>query len=454
MLPLQIRITEHEARLTAAAVPYGISVVSDLEFAFVVPINGEMVVMTPYEFACRDASCRPPGKNGGTGGSKKAGAAGGGGGIGTSEQHPIHPMTTRYATARGAVGGGADHERDMARFSGETGTVRADGILEEPWLDKNSQVVLTPKQEKAFAGALEKMGTSEETWTDNLVGVAKRAAEGDITAAQEAKVWYQTEHDKWGVPMAKDLGVSVEQLMAVATVTSTNSQWDGKEGSNKQIAEKIIRMVKDDKEFVITPEAAEAYNSFSSDKQGSGGSWGARTIEPGTYKASQLETGTLARVAGTGYGIGGGYFTQGLVKAFALARGEVTPNQAMPSLKQRSFFNNLVNPGIDYSSTNDFWMTRAAFGNSQLTFNSKAVTGVMNIKQYEAVTQQQANSLIGSEGTGNSSMFAGMTRATKTAMGRLRESDPRFKDIRTNEFQALVWVQMQKEYKNLPGGTP
>lgn len=450
--------------LTVTASVIGFSVEMPLELAYIHECEHGVNLYSPgEEFACHSASCRPPG-SGGTGGSTKGpgrrdgteGDTGGGSGkvgdtIGTSEQHPIHPMTTRYGAAPGAIGSGADNERDMARFEKGNGTVRADGILEEPWLDKNAQVVLKPAQEKALAGALTKMGTSEAEWTDNLAAVAQRAADGNLEASQAAQVWYQHEHDTWGKPLAKEMGMSVEQIMAIATVTSTNATWDT---HNKPVAERIARMIKEDHNIVVTPEQAAEYNGFSSDKQGSGGSWGARTIEPGTYKVSQLSTGTLARVAGSGYGVGGQYFTGGLVKAFALARGEVTPNQAIPSLKQRSFFNNLSRPGIDYSSTNDFWMTRAAFGAKTLTFDSKQVKGQMNIKQYEAVAKQQANSLIGSDGTGNASMFAGMTRATKTAMERLRTSDPRFKNITTNGFQALVWVQYQKEYGNIPGGNP
>lgn len=78
VLPLQIRIIDHEVRLTAAAVPYGVSLSSELEFAFLVDVDGEMVVMSPYEFACRDASCRPPG-SGGTGGSNPGGGSSDGG---------------------------------------------------------------------------------------------------------------------------------------------------------------------------------------------------------------------------------------------------------------------------------------------------------------------------------------------------------------------------------------
>lgn len=477
-------------RLTAAAVPYGVSVRQTLDFAFLVETDeGIMDIMTPYEFACYSVRCIP--QNGG-GSEPKGGGKGGGGGaegapakpkkmtkaekeaaaaeaakvgvgsgalddkIGLSEQHPDHPSTTRFRAKPDAVGSGADDDRDMARIraTAEGATVRADGILAEPWLDDQGNVVLTGAQEAALAGKLKAMGTSEAEWVENFVGVALRASNGDAeaaAAAAAARVWYQNENQNWGQPLADRSGMSVEQVMGIATATSTNATWDT---HNKPVTERIIKMVTEDQEFTITREAADAYNAFSSDKPGSGGSWGARTIEPGTYKASELSTGTLARVAGKDYGIGGQYFTVGLVKAFAIARGEATPNQAFPSLKQRSFFNNLARPMVDYSSTNDFWMTRAAFGSKVLSFDEKKAKGDMTIKQYEAVAKQQANSIIGSDGVGNSAMFAGMTRATKTAMKRLADSDPRFQGIRTNEMQALVWIQAQKEYGDVPGGIP
>jgi hypothetical protein len=71
-IPLQIQVTDHEARLEASGMPYGISMQSELEFAFIVEENGELAVLTPYEFACRSAACRPP-TSGGTGGSNPGG---------------------------------------------------------------------------------------------------------------------------------------------------------------------------------------------------------------------------------------------------------------------------------------------------------------------------------------------------------------------------------------------
>lgn len=65
-LPLQIRLNDGPTRLVAAGVPYGVSVKSKLEFAFIWENeDGSLDALSPYEFACRDASCRPP-TSGGT----------------------------------------------------------------------------------------------------------------------------------------------------------------------------------------------------------------------------------------------------------------------------------------------------------------------------------------------------------------------------------------------------
>lgn len=68
VIPLQIRITDNPVTLVAAGIPYGISVVSAMEFAFIVEDeDGNEEVLTPYEFACRSKACAPPPV--GTGGS-------------------------------------------------------------------------------------------------------------------------------------------------------------------------------------------------------------------------------------------------------------------------------------------------------------------------------------------------------------------------------------------------
>lgn len=72
MLPFQIRFVDDTVRLTASVVPYGVSVVQPFEFGFIVEEDGQEFVLSPEDFACHDASCRPP-TSGGTGGSQAKG---------------------------------------------------------------------------------------------------------------------------------------------------------------------------------------------------------------------------------------------------------------------------------------------------------------------------------------------------------------------------------------------
>lgn len=439
MTPLQIRITDNETRLTAAAVPYGLAMISELEFAFLVDVDGEMVVMTPYEFACRDASCRPP-TSGGTGGSRKSGESG----AAEGSDGPVYSKV--YLPKKGYIGS-AEHDADVSVVtgSGAGGSVRSDGILSEPWLDEQGDVVLTAKENKGAADKLAKFGTSEAEWSVNVAKIAQNSMDANPAQAIRDSKWYSHEHETWGAPLAKEHGVTVDQVMGIASATSTNKTWDGVKSSNKETVENILRILKEDKKITITPEQAAAYNQFSIDKPSGGGKYGPKAIESGEFKPSQLSSGTLARVMGSGYNIGGQYFTDGLFKAFSVARGELSPNVAIPSLKQRSFVNNLTHPTKDYSSTNDFWMVRALMGNKPL--NLRKGEGPETIRAWEKATGDKPNSFIGTRGSGSSSLFAVATRASKTALKDLAGQDKRFRGMLTHEFQALVWVQMQREYK-------
>lgn len=435
VLPLQIRITDNDVHLEASGVPYGVSMLDELEFAFLVDIDDETVVMSPYEFACHDASCRPPG-SGGTGGSKSVGGAAGGDG----------PVYSKVYAPKGKYVGAAEHASDVAVVtgSGKGGSVRHDGILSEPWLDENGNVTLNAKEDKAAAGALAKFGTSEAEWSANVAKIAKNSMDNDPAQAIRDSKWYSHEHDTWGAPLAAEHGITVDQVMGIASATSTNKTWDGVKSSNKETVGNILKILKEDKPVTITKEQADAYNQFSIDKPSGGGKYGPKSIEAGEFKPSQLSSGTLARVMGSGYNIGGQYFTDGLFKAFSIARGELEPNVAIPSLKQRSFVNNLTHPTKDYSSTNDFWMVRALMGTKPL--NLRKGQPPETVRAWEKETGDKPNSFIGTRGSGSSSLFAVATRASKTALKNLAGQDKRFSGMLTHEFQALVWVQMQREY--------
>ncbi len=154
---------------------------------------------------------------------------------------------------------------------------------------------------------------------------------------------------------------------------------------------------------------------------------------------------------GSGYGIGGQYFTDGLVKSFAIARGELDPNISIPSLKQRSFTNNLTHPDKDYSITNDFWQVRGLLGDGPL--NLIKGREPMTVREWEKETGNKPNAFIGGTGgtTGSSSLFAMSTKATREALNELRVEDSRFSGMLGHEMQAVTWVQMQRRYAAYEG---
>lgn len=441
VLPLQIRISaaQREEVIVASTQQFGFSVVSDIEMAMLIEgADGDLDAIPIEDFACHSKACAPPPV--GTGGSKPSGgtsggaSSGGGSGSGGS-----------YSAKSGGVGS-AEHENDMKIVAGKgkPGGRTGDGLLAEPWLDDDGNVVLTDKQMAAGMKALEEMGTSLEEWKANIKAVALESMNNDPEQAARDAKWYQHEHETWGAPLAKEHGISVEQVMGIAAATSTNKTWDGIKGSNKETVENILKYLKDDTKITITPEQAAAYNQFSIDKPSGGGKYGPKSIEPGEYRLSDLSSGTLGRIMGSGYGIGGQYFTDGLVKSFAIARGELDPNVAIPSLKQRSFTNNLVHPRKDYSVTNDFWQVRGLMGDKPL--NLIKGREPMTVKQWEKETGQKPNGFIGTTGTGTKSLFAMATLATRQALNELKVDDPRFSGMLGHEFQAVTWTQMQRRY--------
>jgi hypothetical protein len=122
------------------------------------------------------------------------------------------------------------------------------------------------------------------------------------------------------------------------------------------------------------------------------------------------------------------------------------PNIAIPSLKQRSFTNNLSHPTKDYSITNDFWQVRGLMGDKPL--NLIKGREPMTVREWEKETGQKPNGFIGTRGTGTSSLFALATKATREALDELKAEDPRFAGMLGHEIQAVTWVQMQRRYAN------
>lgn len=490
MIPLQIRLSDHETRLTAAAIPYGVSLLSEIEFAFVVDVDGEQVVMSPYEFACHTAACAPPNDKGtgGTGGSNPNGSVGGKAGAGGET----------YGSGRFAGGGpgttGADganrrigaesHDADMATIIGEdkgqylNNHINPDGTLGLPFTKPGGAGTIqnTPEQDAYIAEQYKIIGSSRETLVNNLVKAGLEAINGPDAA--RAIKWYDREN-KWGTNLANEYGVSVERIFATTAALSAMRKW-GNEGTgtsgpstNKGAIETILKKFKEDAPFEVTKAMADSFNSFKGEKKGLGeGSH----IEPGIYRPSDLSSVSIARLAtDLGWKIIGTAGTRPVAAGIAILRGELSPNEMVRGTKQRSFVSNLAHPEIDYTSTNDLWHFRAVAGESEFNFPDvrKKLDGVYKtmlkpgkgnkahatMAEYESwvtggkkkknkktgeitIVPDRGNSphtIFTTSNPPTSGLYTEVTHVTRLALDRLAGRDPRFKGMKMHEFQALVW---------------
>jgi hypothetical protein len=468
VLPLQIRVSDQPLRLTAAGVPYGVSMVSELDFAFIVEVDDEKVVMTPYEFACYDASCRPP-TSGGTGGSKPKGSAGkstggeGGAFIGGG------PGTLGGGVKRKV--GGDQHADDMRQLIASeqkdfaNNVMNDDGTLGLPFTKPGGAgtVEFDAKMQKWVDNKLAELGVTHEELVNNLVNDGLNA----INSPQAAKAitWYDTENE-WGTNLATTYGVDIDRVFAAVSLTSAMRKW-GVEGTgtnpsstNKGAIETILKKLKDDEPFEVTAEMAANFNTFKGDKKGIGE--GAQ-IEPGIYRPSDLSSASIARLAtGLGWKILNSAGTKPIAKAIAVIRGELEVNDVVRGTKQRSFVSNLAHPEIDYTSTNDLWHFRAVAGKSEFNFPDRrknedgtpVVPGTgtkirTTLADYEShitgydkagkPVRGNAPHDIFTAGPPNSGLYTEITKITREALDTLATRDVRFQGMKIHEFQALVW---------------
>lgn len=212
LLPLQIRLTDRPARLTASAVPYGVSVQSDLEFAFIVEVDGEMSVMTPYEFACYSAACRPP-TSGGTGGSNP-----GPGGMDFKESKQSD-LDLLFPGRR---------ESGRKKVYGD-GTFSVEGLNED-----GSFKEFDAKTEKALQDTWDSIGPSKEQYVANMVVAGQLAmginpTTGKVNAKQAAighqdSKWYTVAHND-----VKDIseatGIDIDAVTAATAALSAGRLW-------------------------------------------------------------------------------------------------------------------------------------------------------------------------------------------------------------------------------------
>lgn len=283
MIPLQIRITDNEVSLTAADVPYGVAMVSDLEFAFLVDVDGEMTVMSPYEFACYDASCRPP-TSGGTGGSVSKGGARKAGGK-TDEDIAADKAEKRAAKkandagiAAGASTGttptGAPSLTEAkldALFPGRKDThksVNSNGTLSIGGLDEKGGLTAFSKEGEAkIQQQWDDLGHPKQAYVDNLVAAGKLAIGVDLKtgkivdhdvleAGLKNSVWYNTAHaDAKGISDAT--GINLDNVVAATTVLSAGRQWSGTRSGNAETARTLADIAANPRDIVPTQAALD-----------------------------------------------------------------------------------------------------------------------------------------------------------------------------------------------------
>lgn len=293
MIPLQIRITDHEATLTAAAVPYGVALLSEIDFAFIVDVDGDDVVMSPYEFACHSAVCAPPNKagTGGKGGSEhKSGGTEGGpytsGSVGgKAAKKPKKPLTpeqeakkeakkvadkeaktqqdhdTASSANTGTTKGGAPHmsaDKMEALFPGMRDThksVNPDGTFSIEGLDaKGERVGFSKEAEDKIKKQWDDLGPSEQDYVNNMVAAGKIALGIDLITNKtvdlkvqaqglENSKWYFTAHDD-AQKISDATGVPLDNVVAATTVLSAGRKWSGTKTGNAETAKGLAEIVK------------------------------------------------------------------------------------------------------------------------------------------------------------------------------------------------------------------
>ena len=75
----------------------------------------------------------------------------------------------------------------------------------------------------------------------------------------------------------------------------------------------------------------------------------------------------------------------------------------------------------------------------------------MTVREWEKAGHGQVNMIFGSDGgaKGGTELFGVATRSAQTALRNLQAKDSRWEGMKLHEFQAVVWVQMQREYGNI-----
>lgn len=479
MIPLQIRVKHEPAALTAADVPYGVSMVSELEFAFLVETDDGMSIMTPYEFACYSAACRPP-TSGGTGGSNPGGTAGGAKASSSEDLDLLFP-------------GRRDVKNKVAYADG---TFSVEGLNED-----GTFKTFSDKTEKALKDTWDSIGPNADQYVANFKIAGQLAmgidpVTGKVNAKQAStghndSKWYMIAHQDC-VDISKATDIPLDQVVAATTTLSAGRLWSGTKSGNIETARALADIVKNPIDIEVSQAAVDlmAWRAEKSTKAVGKTGLVNNGIKPGKVNSNDLDSATLVEVMYAANTVRGHatfqdwidktskdgkpgmkssreqidtpppypYFTpkgtQQVKQAVAVLRGEVTPRQAISGPKYSSFYSNISNPNKDYSSTNDTWHYRIMAGNLPLTYSRKGEVYTKNIRQHSIkedspdgviVTTQdifQRGVAVKKEGlSGGDGMFRDTTRLTRTALDQLKAEHPaQFADMKIHEFQALIWV--------------
>lgn len=407
------------------------------------------------EFACRSAACAPPNKKG-TGGV--------GGSLDKNGNPGKSRKTAESAASPSAVPAGvgrqflpkagAPGEEEMVKH---LGAMRANAAKS---LKKDFNTDLDPLSEQELATVnkrLQAQGSSLADWdvnTRNAIGLIK---EHFPEAGEEAFTWYPRMND-WAGELSARTGLSKNQILAGTALTSTLKKWH----ENQEVVERIVKIYEEDKPFRITQEMADAYTAHSTKSD-----MGARALEAGTYKPSDLSTGTLARLFSVdananakvnpgaaafknsdldheNYAIGGKYYTTGLAKAMAVLRGEISPDEVVSGPKQLNFYMNLAHPELSSGVTHDIWQARTYYGSGKL--NLPGFDQPVTMREWEKYQKSEGTGLQANEGmSGNT--YKAATGMIQNILTDLKASDPEtFEPVTGNAMQAYLWVGYQKLY--------
>lgn len=428
VLPLQIRLSDGPVRLTASSVPYSVPVIAELEFAFLVETEEGTAVMTPYEFACYDASCRPP-TSGGTGGSKTKGG-------GKTQEQKDAAKAAKRAGDRDLASGASTKDTTTgapaltdakldALFPGRKDkhkSVNPDGTLSIGGLDANGNITsFSAAGEAKIQKQWDDLGHPKEAYVDNLVAAGKLAIGVDLktgkivdTDVMEAglknSVWYNTAHND-AKAISDATGIDMDNVVAATTVLSAGRQWSGTRSGNAETARTLADIAANPRDIVPT-QAALDLMEWKREKSTKGpGQIGLQNGSPPLKEplesgkklsTNDLDSATLVELmyamnATRGhdsfqqwadlttkdgkigmksspissktdpiYPLFTSKGTHQVKQAMALMRGEVTAREAITGPKFSSFYSNIRRPDVDYSVTNDVWQYRIQAGNLPL----------------------------------------------------------------------------------------